>query len=162
MNIAQMNVATALYDLDDERMAGFVNRLDEINALADASPGFVWRLQSEEGNATGIRAGDDPRLIVNISVWETVEALFDFAYRSDHRLVMAQRRTWFAKPDEPHQVLWWVPVGHEPDVEEGLARLGHLRAHGATAYAFTFKQAFPPNRAEPVDLKPEPYCVGWA
>ena len=162
MQIAQLNVATALYDLDDERMAGFVGRLDEINALADRSRGFVWRLQSDAGNATAIRADDDPRLIVNMTVWTRIEALFDFAYRSDHRLVMAERRAWFAKPDGPYQVLWWVPAGHRPSLDEGLERLAHLRAHGATPHAFTFKQAFPPNRAEPVDLKPEPYCVGGA
>jgi hypothetical protein len=162
MHIAQMNVGTALYDLDDERMAEFVNNLDRVNALADATPGFVWRLQTEDGNATDIKPTDDPRFIVNMSVWETVEALFDYVYRSDHRAVMVQRRQWFTKPDGPYHVLWWVEAGVPPSVEDGLARLDHLTRRGPTPYAFTFKTAFPAGAAVPHDLKPEPYCVGWA
>jgi hypothetical protein len=162
MQIAQMNVGTALYDLDDERMAAFVDNLDRVNALADAAPGFVWRLQTEGGNATDIKPTDDPRFIVNMSVWETVEALFDYVYRSDHRAVMVQRRQWFRKPDGPYHVLWWVEAGVPPSVEDGLARLDHLMRHGPTPYAFTFKTVFPAGSAAPRDLKPEPYCVGWA
>lgn len=116
-HIAQMNVATALYALDDPRIAEFIGLLDEVNALADNSPGFVWRLQSESGNATDIQATDDPRFIVNMSVWENVEALFDFAYKSSHRLVTAKRRQWFAPPKSAYQVLWWVPVGTQPSVQ---------------------------------------------
>ena len=160
--IAQMNVGTARYDLDDSRMAGFMGRLDEINALADASCGFVWRLQTEAGNATDIKVADDPRFIVNMSVWENVEALFDYVYRSDHRGVMVRRRQWFAKPEGPYMVLWWVEAGHRPSVDEGLMRLDHLARHGPTPYAFSFKTMFAPGAAEPLDLKPDPYCVGWA
>ncbi len=163
-HIAQMNVATALYPLDDPGMEGFVSRLDEVNALAEASAGFVWRLQTEEGNATDIQVGDNPRFIVNMSVWESTAALFDFVYRSDHRAVMVRRREWFERPVTVYQVLWWVPAGHRPTVEEGLARLEHLNAHGPTATAFTFKSSFPPpDRAgSPSDMAPEPYCVGWS
>ena len=163
-HLAQMNVATALYPLEDPRMAEFMTRLDEVNALAEASPGFVWRLQSGSGNATDIQVGDDPRFIVNMSVWETVESLFDYAYKSAHRLVMAKRRQWFERPAEAYQVLWWVPAGHEPTTEEGLNRLQHLQRHGPSPFAFTFKQRFPPpgSAETPEGLEPAPDCVGWS
>jgi hypothetical protein len=161
MQIAQMNVGTTLYDLDHPGIADFMNNLDRINAMAEASPGFVWRLKSEAGNATDIKTSDDPRFIVNMSVWESVPALFDFVYRSDHRSFMVRRREWFAKPDGPYQVLWWVPVGAVPTAGEGLARLRHLDEHGPKPYAFTFKAMFPESDAAPLDLKPEPFCVGW-
>jgi hypothetical protein len=163
-HLAQMNVATALYPLDDPRMAAFMAQLDAVNALAEASPGFVWRLQSDQGNATDIKVGDDPKFIVNMSVWSSAEALFEFVYKSAHRLVMVRRREWFDRPVAAYQVLWWVEAGHAPSVEEGLARLRHLDAHGPTPHAFTFKQRFPPpGRADvPDSLRPEPYCVGWS
>lgn len=162
-HIAQMNVATFLYDPDDPRLAGFMEALDPINALADDSPGFVWRLQSDSGNATDIQTTDDPRFLVNMSVWESVEALFDFVYRTAHTKVMARRREWAERPVEAHQVLWWVPAGHVPTVEEGLARLARLRREGPSAAAFTFKATFPPPGEEgaPEDMKPEPWCDGW-
>src|ERR1700730_14593438 len=97
-HIAQMNVATAFYPLDDPRISEFMGLLDEVNALAEQSPGFVWRLKSDQGNATDIKASDDPKFIVNMSLWQSPEALFDFVYRSSHRLVMAKRRQWFAPP----------------------------------------------------------------
>lgn len=162
MQIAQINVAHALHDLDDPRMSGFVRALDRVNALADASPGFVWRLQTESGNATDISVSDDPRFIVNMSVWETIENLFDFVYRTSHREVMVRRRRWFAKPEGLYQALWWVEAGRRPTPAEGLERLAHLEAHGPSARAFTFKESFPPRGSEPEDLHPEPYCVGWA
>lgn len=163
-HVAQMNVGTALYAMDDPGMGEFVARLDEINALAEASPGFVWRLQSDSGNATDIQVSEDPRFIVNMSVWRSVEDLFDYAYKSAHRLVMAKRRQWFERPADAYQVLWWVPAGHEPTVEEGLARLAHLRQQGPSATAFTFKQRFPPpGQSEmPEGLDPAPHCVGWS
>ncbi len=161
--IAQMNLATALYPLDDPGMAEFVARLDEVNALADRSPEFVWRLRSESGNATDIRVGGDPRLIVNLSVWRSVEALFDFAYRSAHRLVMVKRRQWFQPPAGPYQVLWWIEAGKRPTVDDGLARLRRLESEGPGQEASTFKAKFPPPGAmgEPLDLDPEPCCAGW-
>ena len=162
-HLAQMNVGTLLYPLDDPRLAGFVGALDEINALAEASPGFVWRLQSASGNATDIKTSADPNFIVNMSVWESAEALFDFVYKTAHRQAMAQRRDWFAKPERAYLALWWVPAGTVPSVEDGLARLAHLEARGPTAHAFTFREKFPPPGASgrPKDLFPEPWCVGW-
>lgn len=145
-HIAQLNVGTALYDVDDPRMAGFTGRLDEINALADAAQGFVWRLQSDSGNATDIKLTDNPLFIVNLSVWDGIEALFDFAYKTEHARVMAGRRQWFEKPTEDFLVLWWVPAGALPSAEEALERLAHLRAHGPSERAFTFKSRFPPPR----------------
>jgi hypothetical protein len=162
MHIAQMNVGTALYDLDDPGMADFMNNLDRINALAEAAPGFVWRLTGEGNNATDIKVTDDPRFILNMSVWENVEALFAYVYRSDHRTVMIRRREWFAKPDAPYMVLWWVKEGVVPTVDEGLRRLRHLSDFGPTPFAFNFRTMFPANEAAPVNLQPEPYCVGWA
>lgn len=161
--IAQMNIATALYPQDDERIGEFYSQLDEVNALAESSAGFVWRLQSESGNATDIQVGDDPMLIVNMSVWESVEALFDFAYKSAHRNVIAKRREWFKRPDGLYQVLWWVPAGHEPSVDEGMEKLRLLGANGPGAEAFSFKKKFPPpdKSGTPEDMKPEPYCSGW-
>ena len=163
-HLAQMNVGTILHDLADPRMKGFVDNLERINGLAEASPGFVWRLQDEAGDATGIQLAEDPRFIVNMSVWETAEALFDFVYRSAHTGIMAQRRQWFARPSEAYQVLWWVRAGEFPTAEAGLARLDRLRKLGPTAEAFTFKQRFPAPGAEEdgPDLHPEPYCVGWS
>jgi hypothetical protein len=161
MHIAPMNVGTILYETADPRMADFMNNLDRINALAETTPGFVWRLTGEGNNATDIRPAADPMFLVNMSVWKNVEALFDYVYRSDHRAFMVRRREWFAKPEGPYLVLWWVEEGHVPGVEEGLARLRYLAEHGPTPYAFTFKTVFP-EVAAPVDLNPEPYCVGWA
>ena len=163
-HLAQMNVATALYPMEDPRMGEFMARLDDVNRLAEASPGFVWRLQSDSGNATDIQVSEDPRFIVNMSVWESVESLFDYAYKSAHRLVMAKRRQWFERPAEAYQVLWWVPAGHRPTPEEGLARLEDLRRNGPTERAFTFKQRFPPpgQSETPEGLDPAPHCVGWS
>ncbi len=163
-HIAQLNVATAVAPLDSPALADFMAALDDVNALAEASPGFVWRLESDGGNATDIRVGDDPKFIVNMSVWSSVEALFQFVYRSMHTKVMARRRDWFDKPVEAYQVLWWVPAGHAPTLDEAMARLAHLRAHGPSAHAFTFKERHPApdGGGAPVDMKPEPYCVGWA
>ena len=162
MPIAQMNVGHILYETTDPRMAGFMDNLDRINALAEASPGFVWRLTGEGNNATDIRPAENPFFLVNMSVWASIAALFDYVYRSDHRSIMVQRREWFEKPEGPYQVLWWVPEGHIPTVAEGLERLRHLEEHGPTPHAFTFKTVFPEAADAPIDLEPEPYCVGWA
>jgi len=161
--IAQLNIGRTVAPVDDPRLADFMAWLDDINALAERTPGFVWRLQSESGNATDIQASADPTFIVNMSVWVSVESLFDFAYKSAHRLVVARRREWFRRPDGAYQVLWWVPEGHKPTVGEGLAKLAKLNADGPTPDAFTFKARFPqPDKiGGPEDMQPEPYCVGW-
>lgn len=162
-HIAQINVGHVLHPVEDPRMAGFTGRLDEINAQADAAPGFVWRLQSDSGNATDILVSDDPAFIVNMSVWQSVDALFQFVYRTAHQGVMAGRRQWFARPQGAYQVLWWVPAGHLPTPQEGLDRLALLEREGPSPFAFTFKKSFPPPGAAgaPSDLAPDPYCVGW-
>lgn len=163
--LAQINVGRTLYPLDDPRMAGFVDRLDAVNALADDSPGFLWRLQGDSGNATDLRADDDPQFIVNMSVWRDTEALFDFVYRSAHREVMVLRRQWFEPPKGAFQALWWVPAGHRPTIEEGLAAIRRLETTGPSPDAFGFKQRFaPPELREPrpEGLDPAPWCVGWA
>jgi hypothetical protein len=122
-HLAQINVARLAYPREDPQVRPFFDALDRINALADASPGFRWRLADEAGNATSIQPTADPLLIVNVSVWESPEALFAFVYHSDHRPVMAQRREWFVPFGGAYQALWWVEAGHQPSVDEGLARL---------------------------------------
>ncbi len=159
-HLAQLNIARAIAPLDSPPLADFVAALDRINALAEASPGFGWRLVGDGGNATDVRVGDDPDVIVNMSVWASVEALFEFTYRSGHIEVMRRRREWFEASSGPYMVLWWIPAGHVPTVDEAMARLAHLRAHGPTAHAFTFKQRFaaPGDDAAPGELHPERYC----
>ena len=143
-HIAQLNIARAKAPLDTPLLADFVAQLDTVNALAEASPGFVWRLKSDSGNATDIRAYDDPLMIVNMSVWASIDGLFDFAYRTSHTKVMNRRKEWFEPLPGPHMVLWWIHAGMVPTVEEAKPRLDYLAAHGPTATAFTFKVRFPP------------------
>ncbi|HEX8803182.1 MAG TPA: DUF3291 domain-containing protein [Acidimicrobiales bacterium] len=147
--VAQLNIGRMLEPLDSERLAGFVAALEPVNALADRSPGFVWRLQTEDGDATAIRPFDDDMMIVNLSVWTSLDALADFVYRSPHREVMRERRRWFERLSEAFVVLWWVPAGHRPPVAEALDRLDALRRHGPTPEAFTFRSPFPPPGTEP-------------
>jgi heme-degrading monooxygenase HmoA len=144
--LAQLNVGLARAPMDDAVMAGFAAALDQINALADGSPGFVWRLATEDGDATAIRPYDDERMMVNMSVWESIEHLREFVYRSGHVEVMRHRREWFERM-RIYMVLWWVPEGHAPGIEEAKQRLAHLEQHGPTAHAFTFKAAFPSSDA---------------
>lgn len=141
-HVAQFNIARLLAPLDSPQLAEFVGSLERINALADDSPGFVWRLQGDGGDATSLRPfGED--VIVNMSLWESVEALFAFVYRSAHAPVMAKRRQWFAKPDQAFMVLWWVKAGYLPSIEDAAARLEILRRKGPSPTAFTFKTRFP-------------------
>ncbi len=141
--LAQLNVARAKHPLDSPQLAGFVAALEPVNALADVAPGFVWRLQTEEGDATSIRAYENELMIVNMSVWESIEALWRFVYGGGHLAVMRRRRAWFERI-ESHMVLWWVPDGHLPSVEEATQRLELLRRDGPAPDAFTFKHRFPP------------------
>jgi hypothetical protein len=143
-HIAQLNIARAVAPMDDERMAGFMGRLEEINALADRTPGFVWRLQGENGNNTALKVDPDPLVIVNFSIWESVEALHSYTYHSDHKSLFARRFDWFERWDGPSLVMWWQPAGTAPSIEEGLRRLRLLADHGPTAEAFTFKHRFAP------------------
>ena len=141
--VAQVNIGRIRAELDDPIMAGFVQRLDEINALADASHGFVWRLQTNEGNATYFRPFNDERTLLNMSVWENVEALRNYVYKSEHRELLRQRHAWFEKFDGAYTALWWVPAGHHPGIDEAKRRIAHLDAHGPTQFAFTFQNLFP-------------------
>jgi hypothetical protein len=144
VHLAQVNVARLRAPLDSPQLADFVAALEPINALGDRSRGFVWRLQTEDGDATSIRVLDDDSIMVNLTVWESIEALADFAYRGRHREVMRRRREWFENMAEAYLALWWVPVGHVPTVKEAEERLMHLRRHGPTPFAFTFRAPFPP------------------
>lgn len=155
LHIAQLNIGRARGPVDGPIMAEFMALLDPVNAVADASPGFVWRLQTEEGNATALRPYEDERMIVNMSVWESIEDLAAFVYRSGHVDVMRRRREWF-EPMKPYMVLWWVPAGHVPTVEEAKDRLAHLREHGPTPLAFTFKARFPATGGAPESASPAP------
>ncbi len=149
VELAQLNIGRAVAPLDDPSMDGFVTRLAEINALAERSPGYVWRLTDVLGaDATGVRAYDDPLVIVNLTVWTGIDQLFDFAYRSTHVDLLRARREWFVPLDGPTLVLWWVRAGVWPTIEEAVARLDHLAAHGPSAHAFTMKARFGPDWAE--------------
>ena len=145
--LAQINIARMVAPLDDPIMTEFVANLARINALADASPGFVWRLQSEAGNATNLRPYD-ATILVNISVWENAEYLRDYAFRSEHVEIMRKRKQWFDQFKGAYTALWWVPLGCTPTVEEAKARLEHLRVHGESPYAFSFKKLFLPSQSE--------------
>jgi Domain of unknown function (DUF3291) len=147
MHLAQVNIARVKAPLSEPLMAGFVGRLDEINALADRSSGFVWRLQTAAGNATDLRPYDDDLILVNMSVWESFEALQAFVYRTAHIEVLRKRYDWFEKFEGVYAALWWVPAGHIPSVDEAKERLAHLTAHGPTPFAFTFQVRFQPNEA---------------
>jgi hypothetical protein len=147
-HLAQINVGRLIAPIDDQCIAGFVSQLDPINALADKAPGFVWRLQSGSGNATDISYNDDPGMMVNMSVWESLETLRDFVYASTHVQVFRERARWFEKLPVPPYCLWWVPAGHRPTVAEGRERLEHYQKHGATPYSFWFSQRYPAPQEE--------------
>jgi hypothetical protein len=142
LQLAQVNIARMRGPLEDPIMRGFVARLDEINALADRSPGFVWRLQTDAGNATYLRPYDDDRILINLSVWESVEDLRRYVYRSAHSELLRRRQEWFEKIDAPVLALWWVPAGHIPSIDEAKKRLEHLERHGPTPFAFTFRSVY--------------------
>jgi hypothetical protein len=141
--LAQLNIGVTRGPMDSPVMAQFAASLERINALADASPGFVWRLQTEDGNATSIQAFPDPNQLVNMSVWRDVHALRQYVYHSEHLALMRRRREWFTRMEQAYMVLWWVPRGHRPTVGEAIERLEALRHKGAHAFAFTFTEVFP-------------------
>ena len=143
-HLAQVNIAQMKFPTDDPRMAGFMNQIDGVNALADAAPGFVWRLQTDDGNATAIRAFPRDDLLINLSVWESVEALRAFVYKSGHVVPMRGRAEWFDRMSESFMALWWVPEGHVPSLEEAKERLASLQQNGPSPEAFTFRTTFPP------------------
>jgi hypothetical protein len=142
-HVAQINIARLRAPIDAPETADFVALLEPINALADTAPGFVWRLQTEDGDATSIRAFDDDRIIVNMSVWEDVDALARFVYRSRHLDVLRRRREWFDRLVSDHLALWWIPAGTRPTVDEARRRLESLAARGPSGEAFTLNEPFP-------------------
>jgi heme-degrading monooxygenase HmoA len=152
--LAQVNVARLRAPLDSPLLADFVAALDPVNAAADAAPGFVWRLQTEDGNATSVQAFEwdaagSTGVIVNMSVWESPEALGAFVYSDAHRRVLRRRREWFERITEAYAALWWIRRGTIPTTAEAEDRVLHLRAHGPTPYAFTLRTYFPPPGAKP-------------
>jgi Domain of unknown function (DUF3291) len=163
-HLAQVNVGRLIAAFPDPRVVPFFEALDRVNAIADASPGFVWRLQDESGNATAISYSPDPLLAINMSVWVDAESLFDFVYRSAHTPEMARRREYFDRYEGAYQALWWIPAGRIPTVNDALSRLWMLDRFGPSEHAFTFKARFPrPDiGGAPVDLQPDPWCVGRA
>ena len=149
-HLAQINVGRLLAPVDDPRIGGFKDNLDRVNAIADATPGFIWRLVGEGNNATDLQPRpEDPLFAINMSVWSDLDALAGFVYRSDHRDIMRQRRAWF-EPMETFMALWWVAAGHRPSPEEGLARLDLLAQMGPTPEAFSFRQPYPSPANLPV------------
>lgn len=163
-HIAQANIARLAMPMDDPRLADFYRELDRVNAIADAAPGFVWRLQGESGNAMALAPTPDPQVALNMSVWEDAEALFDFVYRSAHTPVMARRREWIERWDGAYQVLWWIEAGTLPTINDALSRLWTLDRYGPSLHAFTFKTRFPAPGigGTPVDMQPDPWCAGRA
>lgn len=150
-HLAQFNIARLAHELDDPRMEEFVAALEPVNRLADRAPGFVWRHSTDDGDSTAVRMFDDERIIVNFSVWTSIEALHDFTYRNaDHRTLLRDRRRWFVSlAGRPILVLWWVPAAAIPSLDAARRRLEHLETHGPTRHAFTFRCRFPPPGVSP-------------
>ncbi|HWT51881.1 MAG TPA: DUF3291 domain-containing protein [Caulobacter sp.] len=148
-HLAEVNVGRLRAPIDHPMIKDFADNLDRINALAESSPGFVWRLKGDGDNATDLAIDGDPLFIPNLSVWEDIPSLGAYVYRSGHVEIMRRRKEWF-EPMDTYMALWWVPVGHQPTVEEALEKLALLKAHGPTPAAFTFKTPFPPPTGEPV------------
>ena len=144
-HLAQLNVARLLYDLEDARIDEFRNNLDRINALAESIEGFVWRLKGDSGNATEIPVAPDPMLVANMSVWKNVASLKVFAYETDHVEFLRKKKLWFEKPKGQYMVLWWIEEGHNPSLEEGMARLEFLEKNGSSEKAFSFRKIFDPK-----------------
>ena len=141
--LAQINIAEAQASIQSAQLQGFVARIEEINNLAEQSPGFIWRLKTEEGNATSIRAFANPDMLINMSVWSDIKSLQAFVYRSVHVELLRQKDSWFSQLGSAHQALWWVPVGHIPTLQEGKQKLALLNSKGPSWEAFTFKELFP-------------------
>ncbi len=144
MHLAELNIGKFRYPTTDPRMAEFMGNLDRINALAERSPGFVWRLMGDNNNATDLRIGDD--YAVNMSVWETPEALEHYVFKTVHVQFYKKRAAWFELMEKPHMVFWWVEEGHRPDLQEALDRLEHYQKHGASDYAFGWAEVIDKGR----------------
>jgi hypothetical protein len=140
--LAQINIAKMIAPMDSPVMADFVASLDPINALAEKSEGFIWRLVGDGNDATSIKIYDDDYLIVNMSVWKDLESLFKFVYQSSHTEIFKRKKEWFEKMPAMHMALWYVPEGHEPTVAEAVSRMNYIRTHRETPFAFSFKKRF--------------------
>jgi hypothetical protein len=166
--LAQVNFGRLLAPIDSPRIADFVAALEPVNAVADAAPGFVWRLQTEDGNATAVggfeedavdaggSGGSGGGIVINMSVWESVEALGAYVYGDAHIAVLRRRREWFSLMKDTHLALWWIPRGHVPTVAEAEDRVRYLRAHGPTPNAFTLREHFPAPDGEDAGLLRSP------
>lgn len=143
-DLAQLNVGRLVAPTESPLVAEFMEALDPINELADHSPGFVWRFQTDDGNATAERPFDDDTILVNFSTWESIDALSEYVFRTAHAEFLRRRREWFTRLDDVAVVLWWVPAGHRPSTAEAIERLDHVRRHGPTPHAFTFRRRFEP------------------
>jgi hypothetical protein len=163
-HLAQVNIGRMRAPIGDPIMEGFRTQLDPVNALADRSPGFVWRLQTEEGNATAIRPyADDDRMAINMSVWDSLESLRNYVYQSAHVAPLRDRKQWFEPLDGPIVALWWIPAGHIPSVAEAIERLEILKARGPSPEAFTFRQPFPaPGDEQPEGMGLDASFCEWA
>lgn len=143
MHLAQINIAKMKGLMDSPIMASFVAELDRINAIAESSPGFIWRLKDEESNnATSFNVFDDDYMLINMSVWENKKTLFDFVYKSAHLEIFKRKNEWFDKMPEMHMALWYVEPGHNPTPEEAKQRLEYLQKNGESEYAFTFRSQY--------------------
>ncbi|SDZ97299.1 DUF3291 domain-containing protein [Microbulbifer marinus] len=149
-HLAQVNIARAKGPLDSPVMQGFVDQLDRINALADHSPGFVWRLQTEEGDATALQVFEDERIIVNMSVWTSMEALKNYVYSGEHLEVLKNKKSWFEKFTGPALALWWIPAGTIPSIEDARRALQTLKTRGPSSQAFSFAKPYPEPQTQPV------------
>ena len=144
MQLAQINIARMLAPLGSATMKEFEDNLDRINALAEAAPGFVWRLKDDNNNATSIKVFDDDFIIVNLSVWENHQSLSDYVYKSDHVEMFRKRAAWFSRMQEMHMAMWYIQPEAFPTAQEGAKRLEHLRQHGDSPHAFSFRKLFEP------------------
>jgi hypothetical protein len=145
-HLAQFNIGRMLAPVESPIMADFVNNLEYINTIADQTPGFVWRLKSDNGNATSIKIYEDDLIIINMSVWESIETLHQYVYASEHVNFFRRRKAWFERM-KVYMTLWWIPAGHIPTPQEAQERLAYMEAHGVTPYAFTFKERFTAQEA---------------
>lgn len=141
-HLAQVNIAIARYAYDDPRFAGFVDNLDRVYELAEATPGFIWRHVTVNDDIEAKQAFGEPNLVFNMSVWESKEALREFVYKSEHASILRQRSDWFDAMDGPVFALWWQPAGTIPTILESRHRLECLQQTGPTEDAFTFRNFF--------------------
>ena len=150
-HLAQVNIAKQLAPMDDPIMQDFVNNLDKINAIADLADGFVWRLQDED-KELGAKVFQDDALLINMSVWENLESLFNYTYNSGHIEVFKRKKEWFSKMKMMHMAFWYVPEGYEPTFQDAKDRLDYLNKHGDTPFAFSFRSKF--SAEDSINYKP--------